>query len=272
MSPKQKKLYRELAEEMIGRLDNGDVVMATNPLTQTARLNQAAASFLDKRDCERCGATGQKPGSHEAAPHPDPAYADKYCYCAVALDDPMHATRCTSCGGRGHLYVPVAPSNKIDDLLNLLDELPKTEQVVVFAVSRKLIELVADVLAQHHVTCTLITGAVPEQVRYDHVDEFRAGQHRVCLVVIDAGGEGLDGLQVAQVGVFLQRHYSRLKNSQAEGRLLRQGQEGQVVFVDIRSEGTIEDDKEVILAQKEGRFEELVRDADTLRRLLALRP
>lgn len=270
MTPKQKKLYKELADEMIGRLDGGDVVMATNPLTQTMRLNQAAASFLDKRDCTTCDGSGQKPGSHPATPHPDPAYPS-YCACAAPLDDPVHKTKCSRCGGHGYTYVPIEPSNKIADLLDLLEELGD-EQVVVFAVSRQLIELTAAVLDKKGITNTLITGAIPEEQRYKNVDAFRAGEHRVCLVVIDAGGEGLDGLQVAQVGVFMQRHYSLLKNNQAEGRLVRGGQDGQVVLIDIRSEGTIEDDKELILAEKEGRFEELVRDKDTLRRLLEIRP
>lgn len=277
MTPKQKKLYRELADEMIGRLDDGDVVMATNPLTQTMRLNQAAASFLEKRDCERCGATGHKPNSHEASPHPDPAFPS-FCACSLPLDDPAHRTKCTSCGGHGFIHVPVAPSNKIDDLLSLLDDLPPDEQVVVFAVSRKLIELTAERLDNRPknqggpITNCLITGAVNEEQRYKNVDAFRAGEHRVCLVVIDAGGEGLDGLQVAQIGVFMQRHYSMLKNNQAEGRLVRGGQEGQTLLIDIRSEGTIEDDKELILAEKSGRFQEMVRDGDTMRRLLSIRP
>jgi SNF2 family DNA or RNA helicase len=272
MSPKQRKLYVEVAEEMIGRLDDGDIVLASNPLTQNARLYQAAAAFLDKRDCDRCNTTGQKPGSHEPAPHPDPAYSGNYCYCAAPLDDPRHKTKCTACGGNGHQYWPMAPSNKIDDLLNFLGE--TNDQVVVFTVSRKLAELTGEVLAAQKppISHTFITGRIPEEQRYRNVDEFRAGQHRVCLVVIAAGGEGLDGLQCAQTGVFLQRDYADWRNKQAEGRLLRDGQEGQVVFVDIRSEGTLEDDQEVILAQKQGRFEELVRDRETLRRLLAIRP
>lgn len=243
MSPKQAKLYKELAKEMIGELDDGSKLVVPNPLTQTTRLNQAAASYLEKVDCSPCGATGGKP-----------------------LDP---SQKCDNCGGRGFLYVPTLPSNKVDGLLELLDELPPKEQVVVFAVSRKLLERTQEVLTAKGVTNVIISGAVTEQNRYVAVDQFRAGQARVCLVVIDAGGEGLDGLQVAQIGVFMQRHYSRLKNHQAEGRLVRGGQEGQAVLIDLRSEGTIEDDKEAILAEKEGRFEELVRDRDTLRALIA---
>ncbi|HEX5781442.1 MAG TPA: helicase-related protein, partial [Solirubrobacteraceae bacterium] len=158
---------------------------------------------------------------------------------------------------------------KVDGLLELLEELPPREQVVAFAVSRRLIELTQARLSEKNVASVVISGAVPEVQRYHAVDQFRAGLARVCLVVIQAGGEGLDGLQCAQVGVFMQRHYSRLMNRQAEGRLVRDGQEGQAVLIDLRSEGTIEDDKEALLALKEDRFEELVRDRAALRDLIA---
>lgn len=244
MSPKQARLYRELAVEMAARLEDGSTLVVPNPLTQTTRLNQAAASYLERNECVPCAGTGAKP---------------------LAPDE-----KCTGCNGRGYRFNPILPSNKLDGLLELLEELPAKEQVVVFAVSRRLIERVSDALTAKGITNLVISGAVKEEDRYGVIDKFRAGDARVCLVVIDAGGEGLDGLQCAQVGVFLQRHYSRLKNVQAEGRLVRSGQEGQTLLIDFRSEHTIEDDKEAILAEKEGRFDELCRDrqwlADLIRR------
>lgn len=272
LTPKQKKLYKELADELIGRLDDGDTVLATNPLTQTARLNQVAASYLDKRPCDRCGGTGEKPGSHQAQPHPEPQYAQAYCYCGQPFDTPVHKTKCNVCGGHGHVFWPIKPSSKIDDLLEILGDLPANEQVVVFAVSRKLLELTSEVLTEKKIANSIIKGGVSEEMTEVIIREFRAGLQRVCLVVIDAAAEGTDGLQCARIGVFMQRHYSRLKNVQAEGRLKRDGQEGQVVFMEQRAEGTIEDDKDVILSEKSDRFEELVRDHDTLRRLLSIRP
>lgn len=273
LTPKQKRLYKELADEMIARLDDGDLMFAMNPLQQTARLNQAAASYLERTDCEKCSGTGKRPEWHIASPHPDPAYAEAYCWCAARLDDVnAHDERCRQCVGAGFYFTLTAPSNKVDELVTLVTEEMPDEQIVVFAVSRQLIELAAVALEKANVPAMQITGEVPENVRYANVEGFRNGDYRVALVVIDAGGEGLDGLQIAKTGVFLQRHYSLTKNKQAEGRLLRSGQEGQVVFIDVRSEGTIEQDKEFILAAKQDRAQEVLRDADTMRRLLAIRP
>lgn len=273
LTPKQKKLYREVADEMIGRLDDGDLLLATNPLTQTARLNQAAAAYMEKTECEKCQGSGQRQDWHVASPHPDPAYADAYCWCAARLDDvSAHDESCKRCNGEGFYFTLTNPSNKVDELVTMVTEEMPTEQVVVFAVSRQLIELAAAALEKANVPAMQITGAVPENVRYANVEGFRRGEYRVALIVIDAGGEGLDGLQIAKTGVFLQRHYSLLKNQQAEGRLLRSGQEGQVVFIDLRSEDTIEQDKEFLLAAKNDRAQEVLRDADTMRRLLSIRP
>lgn len=271
MCPKQRKLYNELADEMIGRLDDGDVVIATNPLTLTARLNQAAAAFLDKQECASCAGTGTNPRAHQAQAHPDEQYTAWYCVCSALLEDPVHKVVCGGCNGQGFLYVPTEPSCKIDALEELLDELGEKEQVVVFAVSRKLIELTSARLTAKKIDNVIISGALSERQKMDSIDAFRAGTARVCLIVIAAGGEGLDGLQVASTAVFLQRDYSLLKNEQAERRLHRSGQENQVRIIDIRTEGTIEDDKELILAEKAGRVEELLRDKDTLRRLLSVR-
>lgn len=243
MSPAQAKIYRDVADEMLARLDSGDTLLATSPLTQLMRLNQAAAATLTGTDCECTGGQGAETA--------DPG--------------------CTRCHGRGRRFRLTEPSSKLDELDDILSELGG-QQVVVFAVSRQLIELAAARLEKAGITHIVVSGAVTGAVREAEVAEFAAGRRQVALVVIDAGGEGLDGLQSASTAVFLQRHYSRLKNHQAEGRLLRSGQSGQVVIMDIRSTGTVEDAKELLLAEKEDRFEEVVRDADVLRAALSRRP
>lgn len=268
LTPKQKKVYNELADEMVAHLDDGTTLTVFNPLQKTGRLLQAAAAMLERSDCPVCHGAKERPGYHPPQPHPTAA---GYCYCAELMDATVHDQKCPRCAGRGHVFVAVEPSSKLDELESILDEVGR-EQVVVFAVSRQVIELAAARLDKRKIANVVISGHVSEQQRYANVDAFRNGDARVCLVVIDAGGEGLDGLQIARVGVFLQRHYSRLKNIQAEGRLQRNGQMGHVVFYDIRAERTVEDDKEVILAEKDSRFEELVRDEETLRRLLSVRP
>ena len=47
MTPKQEKAYKEMAENMITALTDGDVVVATNPLTQYVRLMQFASAYAE---------------------------------------------------------------------------------------------------------------------------------------------------------------------------------------------------------------------------------
>lgn len=272
LSPRQRKLYNEVRDEMLARLDEGTLI-ATDPLSRGTRLKQAASSFLEIQPCERCEGTGTPTGHHEASPHPDPAFAADWCWCAARRDDPVHHVRCRPCAGGGRLYVPKDPSNKIDELERVLEEMPEGERLVVFAVSRRLLELASRRLEKAKVPHVMYTGSQNESQREAAVGAFQRGEARVILVTIAAGGTGLDGLQVASYCVFLQRHDSRIQNQQAEDRLHRMGQDGDsVTIIDVISEGTLEEDKGEMLAAKEGRFQELVRDEEALRRLLAIKP
>lgn len=274
LTRKQRQIYDELVDEMIARLDDGETLSVFDPLTATTRLNQAAASNLVSETCAKCEGSGQRPDYHPPAPHPDPQYAHAWCWCAEPLEDaPVHEPDCRKCNGRGLAYVPTLPSNKLDELETVLSELGSDKQAVVFAVSRRLLELASERLEKRDVSHVMITGSVPHQVREANKRAFMEGEARLILITIDAGGEGLDGLQTAtDTAIFLQRHYRRLANVQAEDRVHRSGLESSTcVIIDIVSEETIENDKEVRLALKEDRFQELVRDAETLRRILSSR-
>jgi SNF2 family DNA or RNA helicase len=65
--------------------------------------------------------------------------------------------------------------------------------------------------------------------------------------------------------VFLQRSWSAVKNSQAEDRLHRIGQESAVTIIDLVSQDTIEDRVREVLTQKGEMLEEIARDAETVR-------
>lgn len=47
MSPKQAKAYKQMRDDMIAELENGDAVVAPSVLTQTTRLHQFASSFAE---------------------------------------------------------------------------------------------------------------------------------------------------------------------------------------------------------------------------------
>lgn len=164
------------------------------------------------------------------------------------------------------------PSGKVDDLMDLLDEMEEDEPLVVAAVSRQLIELAAKRLAEKKIRHGLVTGAVSPAERAKSVQDFQDGRSRVILLTLGAGAEGLT-LTRANTMLFMQRSWSPLQNEQAEDRIHRIGSEihESVRIIHQVTPGTVEARVRELLDAKEWRIEEVVRDADSLRKMLGAR-
>lgn len=169
-------------------------------------------------------------------------------------------------------YRMCEPSNKVDAMLDVLDE-AGDEPVVFFSESRQLVELCAARLAspKHEIPFAQITGGVSDGDRTAAVRDFQEGRIRALLVVMSAGGEGLT-LTRSNIACFLNRPYSRLQNEESEGRLDRWGQDRPLRVIDLVSEGTMEPDVLETLVDKAESFEDMVRDSETLARLLSYVP
>lgn len=162
----------------------------------------------------------------------------------------------------------IAPSSKLEALLEVLEE-AGDQAVVVFAESRQLIQLVEAALTERETSFASIHGAVSTAERDRGIERLDAGDVKIMLCTLGAGGEGLN-LNTASTIVFLERSYSLIHNLQAEDRLHRIGQTAdEVQVIDIIATGTIDEDR---LAAKEGKLlslAEIVRDEETLRRFLS---
>lgn len=160
------------------------------------------------------------------------------------------------------------PSPKIDDMVDLLEEMGE-EPLVVAAVSRQLIELAAKRLDKLKIPYGLITGAQGSALRARAVDEFQDGETRVMLMTIGAGAEGIT-LTRADTMLFMQRSWSEIQNQQAEDRVHRIGSEihSCVRIIDQIAPDTVESRKLDLLKTKQGRMEEVVRDHEALAKLL----
>lgn len=169
--------------------------------------------------------------------------------------------------GKGQVRLSV-PSPKIDDMVELLEEMGE-EPLVVAAVSRQLIELAAQRLDKLKIPYGLITGAQGSAFRAQAVDDFQDGKTRVMLMTIGAGAEGIT-LTRADTMLFMQRSWSEIQNAQAEDRVHRIGSEihSCVRIIDQIAPGTVEARKLDLLRVKQGRMEELVRDGQSLAKLL----
>jgi SNF2 family DNA or RNA helicase len=157
------------------------------------------------------------------------------------------------------------PSCKIDALEEVVEELAG-QPAVIFAESKQLINLAGARLEKNY-QVGYVTGDVVDQARQDQIDSFQRGDTQLLFVTLGAGGEGLT-LSRADIVIFLQRSFSRGKNLQAEDRIVGQTAEGGNEIIDIVAANTIEQRVEEILQEKEELSEEVIRDAETFRRLL----
>jgi SNF2 family DNA or RNA helicase/GNAT superfamily N-acetyltransferase len=161
----------------------------------------------------------------------------------------------------------LAPSSKVDELVEVLEDLGG-KHVVVFAENKGLLALAEERL--EGVAHAVMTGDESTSQREQAMSRFTSGDALVLLSTFGVGGEGVDGMQVADTAIFMQRPWSSLLNEQAEGRLHRAGQEGQnVTYVDLVAEDTIEDRVFDVLREKADMLQDLVHDEEELRRWLA---
>ena len=93
------------------------------------------------------------------------------------------------------------------------------------------------------------------------LDRFQAGQLRVLLFTIGAGGVGLT-MTAADTIVFLQRSWSLIQNLQAEDRVHRLGSEihEAIHVIDVVCPDTVEEWQIAAVHRKLLRLEEIRRD------------
>ncbi len=164
------------------------------------------------------------------------------------------------------------PSPKVDDLIDLLEELGD-EPLVVAAESRQLIELAAKRLTKNHIPHGLVTGAQSGYERAEAVRQFQDGRHRAILLTLGAGAEGLTLTRASRM-LFMQLSYSEIRNSQARDRIYRIGSEhhDSIQLIEQITPGTVEEARKELVETKAMRMEEIVRDESTLLRLLGATP
>lgn len=166
----------------------------------------------------------------------------------------------------GGNLVLTAPSCKVEAMLEIAEELGG-KPAVVFAESKQLINLAGAALAKAGYDVGYITGDVAADDREVNVKNFQRGDLDFLLITLGAGGEGLT-LDRADVAVFLQRSFSLAKNLQAEDRIVGQEAGPGLEIIDIVAQDTVEARVREVLNEKAAISEEIVRDAETYRRLL----
>lgn len=219
MGDAQHKAYEEMAEEMVTEDENGELIIAVNPVSKLTRLVQYASASIHK------------------------------------VEDRLRLTD---------------PSCKLDQLMiDLPDYLEAEESVVIFAVSRQLIEMAEKRLEEKKIPYSVIKGNQSADFRQHQIDDFQEGKVPIILVVTAAGSSGIT-LTKARITIFLQRSYSHVDQSQCEGRTHRIGSERHknVMYIDYITEGTVETRICDMLENKAAQLETIVRDREAVRRML----
>jgi SNF2 family DNA or RNA helicase len=142
------------------------------------------------------------------------------------------------------------------------------QQVAVFSDSRQLIDLLDVEMTKAKLTFGRVTGGEDSDARQKAVDDFQRGDLPFILLT-RAGGEGIT-LTAASVMVRLVRPWSLTIHTQVEDRIHRIGSERHesVLYIDYITEGTVEEKQVVALNAKGERAEEILRDAETLLKML----
>lgn len=168
----------------------------------------------------------------------------------------------------GNGWVLMEPSSKVDFMEEVLEDM-EGDPLVVFAMSRQLIELAAARLEKKKIDYRLITGSITQRQRDSNIEDFQAGRIPVMLATMGAGGVGIT-LTAAHTMLRLQRDWSAVNNSQAEDRIHRIGSEvhQKVTIIDAVAPETVEVHQLDVLAGKAQNLQEVVRDKQQLAAIL----
>jgi SWI/SNF-related matrix-associated actin-dependent regulator of chromatin subfamily A-like protein 1 len=136
------------------------------------------------------------------------------------------------------------PGSKIAAALELIADL-EPEQVVILTWSRAAAERLAAETGGLY-----IHGGVAGDERHGRLEAFRAGKARTLAGTLATLGEGIDGMQVAQHVVLLDRPWRPSDEDQAIGRLRRSGQGKPVFAWMLCARGTVDVWINKLLSQK----------------------
>jgi len=135
--------------------------------------------------------------------------------------------------------VPVG-TEKLDLLASILEDMPRTEKVVIFARFIPEIEAIAQVSRDLGRGTVTLTGATKN--RGDVVDQFQEDPNTSTIIIqIQTGGLGIT-LTSAATAIFYSMNFSYADYEQAKARIHRIGQTRSVNYIHLIAEGTVDED------------------------------
>lgn len=229
MGAKQAKAYKDMAKNMMTELESG-MVMVESPLIKSMRLLQFASSYAEIIPDE----TMTLEGDEDEEPKINLKLSDPSCKVDAIMED-------IEAGDFG------------DD------------SVVIFAVSRQLIELLSERMEKKGIEHGLITGNQSSYQKSVAIEDFQEGKTKYVLATVAAAGTGIT-LTKARIAVFLQRSWSNVIDKQAEARVRRIGSEihDSILYIDYMTKDTIEPKVLQALREKDENLQSILRDDEVL--------
>lgn len=166
---------------------------------------------------------------------------------------------------------PTRESCKFDALFDKMDEAGMfdegaTKKQVVFSQSRKVIDLVAEMLAERGLKVDVIKGGQAKRGQRGAIRKaFQEGDTRVLCIVTEAGGVSLT-LDMADEAHFLDESWAPDDTMQAEDRIHRASRVHNVTIFHYRTEDSIDDYRKEMALEKKAAHEYIL---DVRRTLIA---
>lgn len=140
-------------------------------------------------------------------------------------------------------------SPKIDALLELLEELPEGEQVVIWCNRSNLISHLQEVLTKEGYSVGRYDGKTKETREQDYLD-FQSKTIKILLINQQSGAYGLDGLKECNYAIYISNNSSPELRKQSEDRIARGNFTNAKVVYDIMLENSV--DSRIVDALKKG--------------------
>jgi len=132
-------------------------------------------------------------------------------------------------------------SGKLDQFLEIVDEcLSGGKRMLVFSQFTEMLGILKSELAQRGLTAFYLDGKTPARLRVELCDRFNAGEERIFLISLKAGGTGLN-LTGADTVLLYDLWWNPAVEEQATDRAHRMGQKNVVQVIRLVTEGTIEE-------------------------------
>lgn len=132
-------------------------------------------------------------------------------------------------------------SGKMEEVINIVrDMVANGHKILIFTSFKSALELTRQELLEKGITSYVIDGSVTSKKRIELVNNFNKDNTNVFLIMLKAGGTGLN-LTSADIVIHLDLWWNPQAENQATDRTHRIGQKNVVQVIKIITKGTIEE-------------------------------